>query len=667
MKCRRPRSFVADFETTVFDGQTSTEVWAAALVELHSDDVSVYHSIDEFFDAVFLLRSNLKIYFHNLKFDGAFILSYLINVLHLKQAFSFAPDSELPASQINPINMQDRSFNYVISSQGQWYTITIKIGNYIIEIRDSLKLLPFPVRDIGKAFGTKHKKLEMEYEGKRYAGCEIKPKEEEYIKNDVLVVKEALEIMFSQGHENLTIGACCLKEFKRAFSSTDWRHFFPNLLEIPLDPEQFGSANADEYIRKSYKGGWCYLVPEKAGKIYASNVKGKPIGITADVNSLYPSVMHSESGNYYPYGRPTFWQGNYIPTNIQNNSYYYFVRVRTRFYIKPNMLPCIQIKNSLFYRATQWLTTSDVYDYSEGKYCPYYYDTDGNIKPAIVELTLTQTDLALIQEHYKLIDFEILDGCYFKTDIGIFDYYINKYKKIKTTSKGAMRTLAKLFLNNLYGKFATSPISSFKYAKADEQGVIKYYTINAYDKEPVFIAIGSAVTSYARDFTIRTAQKNYYGADKRGFIYADTDSIHCDLSAEELVGVPVHSSDFCKWKLEASWDTAIFTRQKTYIEHVTEEELEPIDEPYYNIKCAGMPEKCKELFAHSMEKLDKKLFKEKYPEQWKKYNKKEREFVTTPRDLSDFNIGLCVPSKLTPKTILGGVILQDTTYEMRPF
>jgi hypothetical protein len=80
-----------------------------------------------------------------------------------------------------------------------------------------------------------------------------------------------------------------------------------------------------------------------------------------------------------------------------------------------------------------------------------------------------------------------------------------------------------------------------------------------------------------------------------------------------------------------------------------------------------MPEKCKELFAHSMEKLDKKSFKEKYPTQWKKYNKKEREFVTTPRDLSDFNIGLCVPSKLTPKTILGGVILQDTTYEMRPF
>ena len=90
--------------------------------------------------------------------------------------------------------MPNNSFKYSISDKGQWYNIIIKVNNHFIEIRDSLKLLPFSVKRIGQSFGTKHKKLDMEYTGFRYAGCNITEKEKEYIANDVLVVKEALEI-----------------------------------------------------------------------------------------------------------------------------------------------------------------------------------------------------------------------------------------------------------------------------------------------------------------------------------------------------------------------------------------------------------------------------------------------------------------------------------------
>ena len=45
----------------------------------------------------------------------------------------------------------------------------------------------------------------MEYEGKRYAGCEITPEEKKYIKNDVLVVNEALKYMFDDGEDGMTI------------------------------------------------------------------------------------------------------------------------------------------------------------------------------------------------------------------------------------------------------------------------------------------------------------------------------------------------------------------------------------------------------------------------------------------------------------------------------
>ena len=72
------------------------------------------------------------------------------------------------------------------------------------------------------------------------------------------------------------------------------------------------------------------------------------------------------------------------------------------------------------------------------------------------------TDYQLLKDHYDLVDFEILDGCWFYALTGIFDEYIEKYKHQKLVSKGALRELAKLFLNNLYGKMASSKDSSFK-------------------------------------------------------------------------------------------------------------------------------------------------------------------------------------------------------------
>ena len=43
----------------------------------------------------------------------------------------------------------------------------------------------------------------------------------------------------------------------------------------------------------------------------------------------------------------------------------------------------------------------------------------------------------------------------------------------------------------------------------------------------------------------------------------------------------------------------------------------------------------------------------------------ELDFLSTHRTLTDFKPGLCVPGKLRPKRILGGVLLVETAYEMR--
>lgn len=656
MGVRVYRTFVGDFETTVYENQTSTEVWASAVVELGTEEVFIHHSIQETFNFLTSMRCNIRIYYHNLKFDGVFWLDYFLKHNFIQAFEKFNADGT-QGKFLKDFEMPNNSIKYSISDMGQFYTITVKYKGYFIEFRDSLKLLPFKVKEIGKAFKTKHQKLEMEYKGFRYAGCNITQEEKQYIANDVLVVKEALEMMFSEGHNKLTIGSCCLSEFKKTFDSKEYDFFFPNVYDIQIDETKHLYKTAGKWIHKTYRGGWCYLVKSKANKKVT-------YGCTFDVNSLYPSMMHSQSGNRYPVGKPHFWTGN-IPDEALKGNRFYFVHIRTRFYLKKGFLPFIQIKSNWMYSGTESLETSDWYH--NGEYHKWYHDEKGNLKPTTVDLYLTMMDFELIKKHYVLVDYEEIDGCWFDSEIGLFDWYINKYKKQKMESKGAKRTLAKLYLNNLYGKMAASMESSFKVAYL-KNNAIAFMAVHEEDKKPGYIPIGSAITSYARCFTIKAAQANYH-ENERGFIYADTDSIHCDLKPEEVKGVTIHPSEFCCWKAESNWDFAIFARQKTYIEHITHEDNELVEKPYYNIKCAGMPEHSKSLFEMSITGISN-WFVDDYDTMCDElgitnYSESELEFLSQPKTLEDFKLGLEVPGKLLPKRIPGGVLLVDTPYKMR--
>lgn len=644
MKTRQYRTFVGDFETTVYEEQTKTEVWASALVEMNTEDVAILSSIEATFNYMQTLNSNLIVYYHNLKFDGAFWLDFLMRKLKYKQAYTELPGESFSCKWKPEKEMYNKTFKYSISDRGQWYTIVIKVNNHIIELRDSLKLLPYSVKKIGKSFGTKHKKLDMEYKGYRYPGCEIKPEEKEYIANDVLVVKEGLEIMFEQGHNRLTIGSCCLAEYKKIVGKEDWKILFPQQYDVQIKEDTYGSKTAGHYVHKSYHGGWCYVVKGKEGKIFHN-------GVTADVNSLYPSMMHSQSGNRYPTGLPHFWKGNTIPKVAIAADKYYFVRFKCRFNIKEGMLPFVQIKGTGRYKGTEMLETSDIRNVDDGKYYKYIQHRDGTIEYVRPELTMTMSDWELFNKHYNIEDLEILDGVWYFSQIGLFDEYIDKYKEIKMNSEGAVRESAKFFLNNLYGKFAASTSSSFKVAFLKPDGNIGFLPVHEEEKEAGYIPIGSAITSYSRCFTITAAQENYYGPDNPGFIYADTDSIHCDLP--ELKGVKVSNTEFCHWKLECRWDEGIFTRQKTYIEHVIKENEKDVV-PYYNVKCAGMPDKCKQLFVDNVQG------KGITPGM----SEEEKEFMRRKLTVKDFRVGLKVPGKLMPTRIEGGILLKESLYSM---
>lgn len=659
------KTFSCDFETTVYEGQTRTDVWAAALVELGTETVHIYNSIWGFWKFLYNQYANLNLYFHNLKFDGSFILNFIKSKLKCKEGALYDDNGFVKVFK-DKKDLQHGEYIYSISDKGQWYTITLRWYGRTYTFKDSLKLLPFSVAEIGNAFKTKHRKLTMDYKGVRKPGGIITPLEKRYIANDVLVVKEALEQMFAEGHTKLTIGSCCLAEYKRIFKERDafikWEDFYPNLYDVSLDEKLYGYSTVGRYILKAYHGAWCYVAPGAEGKVIRN-------GLTADVNSLYPFVMHSSSGNRYPAGYPWKWKGDYIPDSARSENKYFFVRLRTRFQLKQGKLPFIQLKGNYLYPSTKMLETSDIWDEKQGVYCASYIDRYGKEVPATVEMTLCQDDYELVLDHYHLYDTEILDGMYFQSEIGLFDEYINKWIKVKMTSKGALRTMAKLYLNNLYGKFASTTNSSFKVGYLKEDGSLGFYQVAEDEKEPGYIPVGACITAKARRYTVEHAQKNYHGPDAPGFKYADTDSIHCDLSPDELIDINVDPVKLGCWKLESYWDTAIFCRQKTYIEHVTHSDGDPV-EPYYAITCAGMPKHCKNLMESRLEgRINKEIDETKLTKQEKFFIYGETAETEAkhiqPMNITDLKVGLWVPGKLRPKQMPGGVLLEKTDFRIR--
>ena len=671
MAQRKDNIYVGDFETTVYKDQKRTDVWASALTRLfdETEHVEVHSSINDTWEWILNnIHSDCKIYYHNLKFDGEFWISFLLNVLHYTQAYSekeglkiyegtrfertiqqgeFLPDK----------NMKPCTFKYLISDMGAWYMVTIKRPDgYIIELRDSLKLIPCSVKKMGKDFGTKHRKTEIEYEGYRVPGGIITDVEKDYIANDVLVVKEVLEVMYNEGHSRLTIGSCCFAEFKKIIGDTPrnfsrYDQMFPKLEEMQLDEKRYGDSTVDAYIRRAYHGGWCYVKEDIAGQILGS-------GFTADVNSLYPSVMSGESGNRYPIDVPFFFEDEETFKKIQHDeSKYYFVRIKTRFQLKDGYLPFIQIKRNKLYTSTEMLKTSDVV-WNGKSYQKIRDHKTGEIVPTSVILTLTKTDYELMKKHYYLMDTEFLDGCYFYTTVGVFDTYLTKYRKMKEESPSgtSRRAISKLFMNSLYGKLSSGTNSSFKHILLGEHKELTSETIFECNKQAGYIAIGAAITSYARCFTITAAQANY---DR--FCYADTDSCHILGTPDDIIGIPLHQSKFLHWKIECRWDQARFIRQKTYAEHVVVEDEEKVDDPYWSIKCAGLPDKCKKMLTMSIKGIDK------YSEDdimKMKLNKRELEFVSQKRTIDDFKKGLRIPGKLIPVHIPGGVVLTSVDFTL---
>lgn len=611
------------------DGVQKGDVWASALTFLNPTETErckVFTSLDETFNYFGIYKSfNIDIYYHNLTYTAPFIINYL-----------YDNGYETVSFLTKYTDMKNKQFSCLISDDGSWYRITIKRGRQIVTIYDSKNLLPFSLSEIADGFKTKHEVINLT-DDKRAKGF-ISEENKNAISNNLQIMREALYSFLSAGHKGITIGSCCLREYKKIMGDKFGKYFL-NLSDINI-----GNESADSFIRKSYLGGWCHVKEGCEDKIYDN-------GLTIDATSLYPSQMHSSSGNYYPVGEPHEFTRRELPKMMKTplSEKYFFIKFTCGFDVKSKHLPFVRIKNDdIVYYGDKALSTSKI----NGK--RFFTTPDGEIRDTNkLEFTMTCVDFKLFLEHYDVYDFKFIKGLWFNTEIGLFDEYIDKYASIKRVSKGAKRMLAKLFLNNLSGQFGKKPKDKVTATMKDNELGYKTIKVKSEKVKTVNIAVASAITSYGRNFTIRHAQENY-----DHFIYSDTDSLHCDCDVEDLINIDIHPVNLNCWKVEAYWNEAKFLKKKCYVERIYKEGDKEVM-PYYNVVASGMGERCKELVTISLT-CDSEQERLSYA-----CTERERNFLKDKRTINDFAVGLNVPSKILPRIIKGGVVFEDFDFTIR--
>lgn len=529
-------SYTADFETTT--DINDCRVWAWGVCDIAEPSKFKYgNDINSFMK--YISSNKGDYFFHNLKFDGEFIIHWL-----LSNEYTFIKDKK---------ERDTKTFTCLISDMGIFYSIEIyfyvspnkkKINK--VTIYDSLKLLNFSVDKIAKDFDLPVRKLEIDYHEKREVGHELTEQEVDYLHNDVYIMALALKIMQDNKMNKMTIGSCALSNYKEY--NLDFKTDFPLL-----------NKEDDDNIRQAYKGGFTYLNPA-----YEEKESGGR-GVVLDVNSLYPSVMHDE---LLPYDYPLLFMGEYK----YDEEYPLYVQVFScQFDIKKNKIPTIQLKNHMSFIPNEYIPSS------RGKE---------------IILALTSVDLELMKTHYDLNLVKYMYGYKFKAKKGMFTSYIDYWtsQKIESKKNGnkSMYTISKLMLNSLYGKFGLSTSVRNKYPYLDD-GVVKYEISDKSDRNGIYIPMACFITSYARRKTISTSQAikeytiNKYGKDM--YIYSDTDSIHTTLLDEDELKSIVDIDEYRlgAWKIESEFVRGKYLHQKCYIEQSPTGEM--------NVTIAGLPKK----------------------------------------------------------------------------
>lgn len=634
------RHVTADFETCKTEDGTDVRVWAWGLADIFSEQFESGNNIAGFIDRLFGDKLIYDVAFHNLKFDGNYIIPELY-----KRGFEYMHNRLFTNAWKEGAGLTNK-FTHSISENGQFYTIiAVKPGKASQNVPafcffwDSLKLFPESLKKVGEQYNTTHFKIEEPrgfYEAIRPEGHVPTPDEILYLREDCLTLAEALRGQIEKYGKLYRTRAskafsffkeCCLlgdertnvyeeryignKEFKipripgyedlagMRFRSLPARAK-RDLIQQRLIPEfEYHIPDFETWsnIKAAYHGGISYVNPF----IQEQSIE-EPITVI-DVNSMYPYCMRSFN---VPYGRFELREGK--PTEPNGT---WIACARVSFKLKADYcLPCIQIKRRY---GREWLRESTDYR-KTGEMSEYNDDI----------IWFTKVDFETFQSSYNFTVHNWIEYYYFPQQ-GLTDgrRFVDKYYAAKQDADARKTAIerkhagdldaieadpeykkacldrqeAKVIMNSAYGKHGTKYIMLSKDSKYTPGAPIEFpidrqiFNIEPEDPSHYYIPYAAFITAYARRMLVTTWNKF-----KGRALYCDTDSIHFRGTKDDI---PKTLHDAIDWKASGAlglWGfenkgepfiAGRYIRAKTYIE------IDKTGKPH--VTCAGATPEIKKL------------------------------------------------------------------------
>ena len=476
-----------------------------------------------------LKKRNLIIYFHNLYFDGMFLLDFL------------AKNKKYQI--VNKINFKAKTNQVsIFRKDNKLYRIKVYYAPHknIIEFRCSYQLLNMSIASLGQIIGIP--KLETDYDVEFQDDINKYPPEFiAYCKQDVRILCKGFKQFYY----------LFLKEFNtdmiEAFTSSQmaYNSLMQHILSLHnwnQDTEDaFNSMN--EFIKLDsntwelghnfYYGGFTQFLnlPEGSHKVICKK------GIKIDINSSYPYAMTMP----LPYGR-MYNLKDEQPTPNEEHIKFYEIKIN---YAK-SKYPNINVMRNWNHAGMIEYETSEEFFSSDH---PDEYVSDlYNVKAYYME-----HELALMEQFYYM-KFEIINTYWFKAKRYAKEW-INKLYEIKSNpnTPKPLKQLSKLLMNSSYGKFGQHPLNTEYYICKDEQEFKElkgeditddngiswhYYEPFSNDLPGYFVLkrrqidhhptkllrhiwVAATITSYARINLLWTLLK----VGVENFVYCDTDSL----------------------------------------------------------------------------------------------------------------------------------------------
>lgn len=588
--------FFADFETTTYNSKQyqeegHTNVWMWAIMD-QKNGIKIGCTLDEFMDFILQDGKNKIVYFHNLSFDGDFIIKWLFRNYpkNFKQDYQFTTENYEVVNQVPKYNWFSFFKNGNKIYNIDWCVrkkIRDKVMKVKIQFRCSYNLMPSSIDALGKSF--KINKMDEEEINNLILKGYIKEKNEfydlggnyihndpylknvfvSYIKRDVMIAKtaflnyketvESSKDAFNNKYNKkdvhlqkiLTTASLVQKLVKNNIWNNKHLH---NYIKKGLKIHSFEQY---ELMRKFYSGGFTQFNPLYHNKVFNKN------GFSIDINSSYPWAMTQP----LPYGELL----EEVPENTKN--YLTYCVVRMSYKIKSKYINFICLKNKTDKRVR------------------YSMHGSGEFYFLLEEL-----------EFYKKIyDIEITEIKYLYARCFTFlKPFIDEYYHLKSEAdangQAALKTTYKLLLNSLYGSFAKKAIypmgiwmekrfydalknneldglydekkkkwnaKTFKQLNIPNMNLF-CVEMEKEEKPKSFpnMLIGATITAYSRLKLLNAIFE--IGIDK--FVYCDTDSIFCLGKKENLPSsIKLDDYELGAWKIEFEFNKGKILGAKRYV------------------------------------------------------------------------------------------------------